>query len=102
MKVRILPDGDRGGGGPDGSARTAQSNVLRFCQALLEHRLANIVVPGERHGPIFSGLCQQPDVSGNLVQDAWFAALAIESGCEWVTADRDYARFAGLPWRVPF
>jgi predicted nucleic acid-binding protein len=37
-------------------------------------------------------------VRGNLVPDAWFAALAIESGCgcEWVTLDRDYIRFAGL------
>jgi uncharacterized protein len=40
-------------------------------------------------------------VSGNLVQDAWFAALAIESGCEWITTDRDFARFDGLQWRAP-
>ena len=37
-----------------------------------------------------------------LVQDAWLAAVAIESGCEWITTDRDYARFAGLAWRAPF
>ena len=41
-------------------------------------------------------------MTGNLVQDAWLAALAIESGCEWVTTDRDYARFPGLRWREPF
>jgi hypothetical protein len=35
------------------------------------------------------------------VQDAWFAALAIESGCEWITTDRNYARFEGLRWREP-
>ena len=29
-------------------------------------------------------------------------ALAIESGCEWVTTDRDYARFTGLRWRTSF
>jgi predicted nucleic acid-binding protein len=34
------------------------------------------------------------------VTDAWFAALAIESGCEWITLDRDYARFPGLRWSV--
>ena len=39
---------------------------------------------------------------GNLLQDAWFAAVAMESGCEWITTDRDYARFAGLAWRAPF
>jgi len=37
-----------------------------------------------------------------LVRDAWFAALVIESGCEWVTTDGDYARFPGLRWRRPF
>jgi hypothetical protein len=36
-----------------------------------------------------------------MVPDAWLAALAIESGCEFVTTDRDYARFAGLRWRHP-
>ena len=33
---------------------------------------------------------------GLTVQDAWFAALATESGCEWITTDRDCARFEGL------
>jgi hypothetical protein len=23
-------------------------------------------------------------------------------GCEWITTDRDYARFPGLNWRSPF
>jgi predicted nucleic acid-binding protein len=36
-----------------------------------------------------------------MVTDAYFAALALESGCEWMTTDRDYARFAGLAWRHP-
>ena len=38
---------------------------------------------------------------GNLVPDAYLAALAIESGCTRVTTDRDYARFEGLRWRHP-
>ncbi len=41
------------------------------------------------------------DARGNLMPDVWFAALAIESGCEWITFDRDFARFPGLRWRVP-
>ncbi len=32
--------------------------------------------------------------------DAWFAALAIESGCEWVTFDRDFSRFPGLKYTL--
>lgn len=27
--------------------------------------------------------CLESIIIGNLIQDAWFAALAIESGCEW-------------------
>ena len=33
--------------------------------------------------------------------DAYLAALAIESGCEWITTDRDYARFPQLSSRHP-
>jgi uncharacterized protein len=35
------------------------------------------------------------------VTDAWLTALAIESGSQWITLDRDFARFPGLDWRVP-
>ncbi|MGH6610462.1 MAG: TA system VapC family ribonuclease toxin, partial [Burkholderiaceae bacterium] len=80
---------------------SATSEVFDFCQALLEQPNATVVTPGERHWGIFQRLCTDANVSGNLVQDAWFAALAIESGCEWITTDRDYARFPGLAWRAP-
>jgi predicted nucleic acid-binding protein len=40
-------------------------------------------------------------VGGNLVPDAWFAALAIESACERITLDRDYTQFPGLKWTLP-
>ena len=76
--------------------------VFAFCHALVEPQHCQLVRPGPRHWSIFSELCQSVHASGNLVQDAWFAALAIESGCEWITMDSDYARFAGLQWRRPF
>ena len=41
------------------------------------------------------------DATGNLVPDAYIAALASESGAELITTDRDYARFPGLRWRHP-
>ena len=37
-----------------------------------------------------------------LVADAYLAALAIEHGCELITTDSDFSRFAGLRWRHPF
>lgn len=76
-------------------------DALRFCRVLLDRPQAKVVAPGERHWDIFQRLGTQARVRGNLVSDAWFAALAIESGCEWITLDRDYARFPGLHWRRP-
>jgi uncharacterized protein len=57
--------------------------------------------PGPRHWPIFTDLCRTARVRGGGVTDAYFAALAIESGSEWITADRGFARFPGLRWRHP-
>ena len=81
---------------------TALSEALRFASELLYEPHCQIVEPGPRHWKVFTTLCSVSNVRGNLVPDAWFAALAIESGCEWITDDRDYARFDGLHWRPPF
>jgi uncharacterized protein len=81
---------------------SSMDEVLRYCAALLGQPNATVVVPGERHWQLFGKLCLEAKAIGNLVQDAWNAALAIEAGCEWVTTDRDYARFSGLKWRSPF
>jgi toxin-antitoxin system PIN domain toxin len=75
--------------------------AIAFATALLRHPRCRTVQPGIRHWSIFCGLCETGRITGNLVQDAWFAALAIEHGCEWVTADRDFGRFPGLRWRFP-
>jgi uncharacterized protein len=80
---------------------SSSSDVFAFCRVLLEQPNATVITPGERHWTIFETLCSQSKATGNLAQDAWFAALAIESGCEWISTDRDYARFPGLTWRAP-
>jgi predicted nucleic acid-binding protein len=69
---------------------------------LIEQPHCQIIVPGTRHWNISCDLCSQLNIKGDLIPDAWFAALAIESGCEWITLDRDFARFDGLRWRPPF
>ena len=76
--------------------------LLEYCGILLGQPNATIIVPGDRHWTLFGKLCVDARATGNLVQDAWNAALAIEAGCEWITTDRDYARFPGLKWRSPF
>ena len=77
-------------------------DAFAFARALLEQPHCTVVQPGVRHFSIFEDLCRQAAANGNLVQDAWFAALAVESGCEWITTDGDFARFPGLRWRRPF
>jgi hypothetical protein len=74
-------------------------DVIAFAHTLIDQPHCQIIRPGPRHWQIFCDLCRQTNASGALVPDAWFAALAIEHGCEWITDDRDYARFPGLRWR---
>ena len=78
-----------------------REDAFAFARVLLERPNCSVVRPGSRHWSIFEDLCDRASASGNLAQDAWFAALAIEAGCEWVTTDRDFARFPGLQWRAP-
>jgi uncharacterized protein len=75
--------------------------ALNFAQELRDDEGSVIISPGARHWEIFTRLCKSAAAKGNLVSDAYFAALAVESGAEWITADRDYARFPGLRWRHP-
>lgn len=49
----------------------------------------------------FTRLCEQMDLSGNDVPDAWLAALAIERGLPLLSFDQGFARFDGLDWRTP-
>lgn len=35
------------------------------------------------------------------IDDAADLLLAIESGCDWITTDQDFAHFPGLTWRHP-
>jgi toxin-antitoxin system PIN domain toxin len=76
--------------------------ALAFVEVLRDQPNSVLVAPGERHWSLFQGLCRKVKARGNLIADAYLAALAIESGCEWITTDRDFSRFPGLRWRLPF
>ena len=76
--------------------------AFAYCDILLNQPHCEIVRPGTRHWSIFRGLCLDSGTQGARVSDVWFAALAIEHGCTWITCDRDYARFPGLDWRPPY
>lgn len=80
---------------------TSLDVALEFCRVIRDQPHAISIVPGPRHWEIFARLCLDATAKGNLVADAYLAALAIESGCEWITTDGDFARFPGLKWRRP-
>lgn len=77
------------------------ADALAFCEQLRGRPNCVTVTPGHRHWAIFCELCAEAAAKGNLVPDAYLAAMAVEAGCEWITTDRDFSRFKGLRWRNP-
>jgi toxin-antitoxin system PIN domain toxin len=79
---------------------SSSEQAFLFIDALLAQPGCIRIRPGARHWEIFRQICKDPGVRGKLVADAAHAALAIESGCVWVSADTDFARFApALRWQ---
>lgn len=118
--VRAWLDGARRGAEPLGLAPIVLSGFLRivthprifreptplevalqFVEALRGSPASMTLVPGDRHWRIFTELCRQLGATGNRVPDAFLAALAIEHGATWVSADRAFAGVPGLTWRHP-
>jgi uncharacterized protein len=75
--------------------------VTNFARALLSTPGFEILPTTERVLATTLTLCQQTRAKGNLVQDAFLAAHAMEHGCIWVTTDRDFSRFPTLTWQLP-
>ncbi|HXJ42588.1 MAG TPA: TA system VapC family ribonuclease toxin [Bryobacteraceae bacterium] len=79
---------------------SSAEQAFRFLSALIERPACHLLRAGPEHWRIFRGLCEAGQLRGKIVADAAHAALAIETGSEWVTADTDFARFApALRWR---
>ncbi len=75
--------------------------ALEFVDRFRNHEAVSILSPRASHWEIFRDLCGTAEVRGNLVPDAYHAALAIGTGCEWVTLDRGFSRYPGLQWTHP-
>jgi hypothetical protein len=72
-----------------------------FADAIRAADNAVPVSPGQRHWQIFQRLVDETGAVGNALPDAYLAAMAIESGAEWITADRGFVRYPGLRWKHP-
>ncbi len=78
---------------------------LPVALAAIEHMTAHprcrLVHPPPQHFDEVARLCRAAQSEGKHVADAQHAALAIASGCTWVTRDGDFAKFEpyGLRWQ---
>ena len=77
------------------------AETFAICRALREHPQAVQLTPGKRHWEIFEDLVLGTGLHGSDTTDAYLAALALEHGCEFWTADNHFARFPGLRWHNP-
>jgi toxin-antitoxin system PIN domain toxin len=80
---------------------TSTEDALEFIERLRRRSCARLLTHGPGRWHVFARLCKDARARGKLVADAYHAALAIEHGCQLVTADADFARFAGLRYRHP-
>ena len=80
---------------------TPPAIALDFAGQLRGQPHAMVLPPGPRFWPIFLDLCGAAGAGGNLIPDAYLAALAIEHGCEFITADSGFRKFPGLRSRHP-
>lgn len=80
---------------------TPLDTALEFVEAVRGSPATVPIAPGERHWGIFTDLCRQLDARGNRVPDAFLAAMAIEQGATFVSADRGFAGYPGLRWIDP-
>lgn len=77
------------------------ANALKFDESLRGSPAFVALNPGERHWEIFTALCRDADARGNLVPDAFLAAIALENNATIVTADRGFARFRRVRLQHP-
>lgn len=80
---------------------TTLDDAIAFIENLRSRSNARLLTHGPASWEIFTKLSRGAKARGKLIADAYHAALAVEHGCEFVTADADFARFAGLRFRHP-
>ena len=67
----------------------------------IEHPRVWIPQPTDDHVETLGNLLRATQAAGNLIPDAYLAALAITHGLTLCSADSDFSRFADLDWNNP-
>jgi uncharacterized protein len=70
--------------------------ALEILTTLLSRKNACTINPGERHFEILSDLIVRNRLPSSAISDAHLAALAMECGATFASADTDFRRFDGL------
>lgn len=73
-------------------------DVLDYVEVLVAPPV-QVIRAGAGHWSRFAELCRDLNLRGNLVPDAYLAALAFEQRAELVTFDRGFGRYPRLHWR---
>jgi len=82
---------------------TPLESALEDLDSLMQSPSLTLLREGPRHATFMQRLLKAGQAAGNLAHDAHIAALCVEHGVsELWTADRDFARFPGIPVRNPF
>jgi len=79
------------------SAKTATAKL----DAWLAQPVARVLDPSTEHWSRLAATKRQTQCTGNLIQDAHLAALAIECGATLCSTDADFSRFPALKWLNP-
>jgi toxin-antitoxin system PIN domain toxin len=85
------------------SPPTDLDDALAYLDEIFASPSLTLLGEGPTHAAHLRFSVRSGEATGNLAHDAHIAALAVEHGVrELWTADRDFARFAGLKIRNPF
>lgn len=79
---------------------SSPAQVFRFLDALHQGSYSNLE-PSKLHRSFFEQTCQQFNLVGNDVNDAYLVALALENDATLVSLDQGFKRFPKLKWLAP-
>ena len=77
------------------------AEAWKFVDAWLGHPNVRVVQETEEHARLSSDLLGQVGAGGDLMTDAWIAAISLAHGASVLTFDSDSARFPDMRWESP-
>jgi uncharacterized protein len=79
----------------------SSEEAFEIIEEWLRQPPSRIVLPTDKHWPIFRELLEPLGTAANLTSDAHLAALSIEHGARLYSTDNDFSRFLSLRWTNP-